>query len=363
MLTNAQKRRARKKHRQIPADSDKRIPKKIVKPRKNNGNTKPLAEVSTVFKQKFLPNIPIVKDAQQISSLRVGTIIYIDPNLVVPDPDQPRKDFEQENLNRLADSIATDGQEEPAHVYINFSFGKNPIFCLINGERRHKACLMRKIMLYALIVDMPCSPAVTLRKQLSSNVNREPLTELEEAFAIKRLKKADPSILMEALVRITGLSQPTVYSRLKLLTLHPEVQKMMKKSIPEKQRLGVGVALEIAKLPHGEQVDVAKNIARMPIKRARRHVREILGSDDDQKQTDLTFRHRKPSDDYRVLKAFLERTADDAHAFCDLGQNLIYGIFTNRQPSDINLILAKIQRTINNLVLLEKMLKAVKQHK
>ncbi|TAL49434.1 hypothetical protein EPN83_00810 [Patescibacteria group bacterium] len=75
----------------------------------------------------------------------IGLEILVDPERVHPFQDQPRKHFSKRGLEELADSIETSGQLQPATVRILCGDGDDTEFELIDGERRWRACLIKRV--------------------------------------------------------------------------------------------------------------------------------------------------------------------------------------------------------------------------
>jgi len=104
---------------------------------------------------------------------------------VVPDPDQPRVEFEADALSRLADSIREHGQLAPIRVRWSDELGK---WVIIAGERRWRAAKragLSTIECYFQTAEM--SPSEVLEQQLIENLLREDLKPVEEARAYAAL--------------------------------------------------------------------------------------------------------------------------------------------------------------------------------
>jgi ParB family transcriptional regulator, chromosome partitioning protein len=109
-------------------------------------------------------------------------------NLIAPDPEQPRKEFDEEKLVELATSISTYGVLNPILVAQNPEEGN---YKLIAGERRYRASLMAGIDKIPAIVmpqDSSRSKEDTLAIQLVENLQREDLSSLNRAQAIAALR-------------------------------------------------------------------------------------------------------------------------------------------------------------------------------
>ena len=111
----------------------------------------------------------------------IQRIEEIDTNLICPNPNQPRKIFEQDKLEELTESIKKYGVIQPIIVRKDADF-----YTIIAGERRWRACKN------ANIKSMPCIVRDIENKNASEialieNIQREDLNPIEEALAYRSL--------------------------------------------------------------------------------------------------------------------------------------------------------------------------------
>ncbi len=286
-----------------------------------------------------------------ISRVSVGMVVYLDPKRIKRDENQPRTEFEPGSIEGLAERIYHEGQKEPIHVYRICGDPKHD-WCVENGERRWRACLLKDVPVWALII---AEPTTELRKhldQIGNNEDRAPLSPMDEARAISKAFKLGAS--METVCRhFGGKSRLWVEQRLTLLDLHLKVQQLLSLETPEDKRLNIGIALELAKLTPVDQLKMLSDVERLPTRKARALIRQHQGKDcptaDDAKA------YRAPVDDFRVAHGFAQRTADDAAEFAGYTQAQIERMFAHREAADRIIVAAQLKRAINNLrVFLEK---------
>ena len=111
-------------------------------------------------------------------SLKHALLIPVDR--IVPDPEQPRREFDQESLADLAESLKSRGQLQPVRVFWNESGG---CWVLITGERRWRAAKLAGIgTLQAVEVEGTPDPGETLEDQLVENCIRTGLLPIEQAL-------------------------------------------------------------------------------------------------------------------------------------------------------------------------------------
>lgn len=128
-------------------------------------------------------------------------------------PNQPRKIFDQDALNELASSIATQGIIQPIIVE-QIADGK---FSIIAGERRYRAAKIAGLKVLPCIV-RTYSDVQRMEVSLIENIQRENLNPVEEAKAYSYLIK-ESGIKQEDLAGRVGKSRPAISNSLRLLNL------------------------------------------------------------------------------------------------------------------------------------------------
>ncbi len=147
-------------------------------------------------------------------------LAYVNPNDIVPNPQQPRQIFDEQDLAELVHSIREIGILQP--VVVRPIPGKKT-FELIMGERRLRASKIVGLESIPAIVKETADDAM-LRDALLENLHRSQLNPLEEASAYQQLL-ADFGCTQEELAERIGRSRPQISNTLRLLKLPPTVQK------------------------------------------------------------------------------------------------------------------------------------------
>lgn len=143
---------------------------------------------------------------------------------IEPRADQPRKTFDSENLQLLADSIAIHGVLQPIIVRENPNFAGS--YEIIAGERRWRASKMAGLSdIPVVIVDGDDLKVAQIA--LVENVQRENLNPVEEALAYSALMDRH-NLTQEQIAKEVGKSRPAVANMLRLLDLPDEVLEMLK---------------------------------------------------------------------------------------------------------------------------------------
>ena len=142
---------------------------------------------------------------------------------VEPNPDQPRQDFDPEELQSLAASIATHGVVQPLTVReLN-----NGYYQIIAGERRWRAARIAELReLPAVIIDADDRKVMELA--LIENLQRQDLNPVEEAMGYQTLMQ-EYGLPQEDTAKQVGKSRPAVANALRLLNLSDKVLEMLRK--------------------------------------------------------------------------------------------------------------------------------------
>lgn len=134
---------------------------------------------------------------------------------------QPRKDFDEEKLKELASSIERHGILQPIVVREN-----GTRYSIVMGERRFRAARMCGLQKVPVIV-RSLEDAQAMEAALVENLQREDLNPVEEAAGIRHLMEQQDLTQEEAAERL-GKSRPAVANALRLLSLPPAVQAMLR---------------------------------------------------------------------------------------------------------------------------------------
>ena len=142
---------------------------------------------------------------------------------VEPNPDQPRHDFPEDELQALADSITVHGIIQPLTVRLMPS----GYYQIIAGERRWRAARLAGLSeVPAVIIEADDKTATELA--LIENLQRQDLNPVEEALGY-RLLMDEYGLTQEETAEQVGKSRPTVANALRLLSLCPSVLEQVKK--------------------------------------------------------------------------------------------------------------------------------------
>ena len=159
-------------------------------------------------------------------SAKQDSVFYIETEKIKPNPYQPRREFDQVELQNLADSMKQYGMLQPllvSKIEVEVPSGTKVEYQLIAGERRLKAAALAGLRAVPAIIKL-ADENTKLEMALIENVQRQDLNSLEEALAYRRL--IDEFKLTQAEVaQKVGKSREVVGNKVRLLDLPYEIQR------------------------------------------------------------------------------------------------------------------------------------------
>lgn len=150
-----------------------------------------------------------------------GKPMEVDIGLIDRNPDQPRKTFNDEQINELAQSISNCGLIQPI-----ITVKRNNRYMIVSGERRWRACKKAGLKKVPIII-RDYTDAEIAEVALIENLQREDLNPIESAQAIKELIDKY-NLTQEQISEKIGKSRSAVTNTLRLLSLCPQVIKLIK---------------------------------------------------------------------------------------------------------------------------------------
>ncbi len=189
----------------------------------------------------LLPN-RATAEAPQSAPNQIG-ISQIDPN-----PVQPRRVFDPERMQELANSIRANGVIQP--IVVRPSGGR---YQLVAGERRWRAARLAGLELVPVVIqDIPDDRLLEIT--LVENIQREDLNPIETALAFDRLAR-ELNLSHEQIGERTGKDRSTITNLLRLLQLPPDLQALV-----ANRRLSQGHARCLLGIPEELQREVAEKV-------------------------------------------------------------------------------------------------------
>ena len=179
-----------------------------------------------------------------------NSIFYLEVNKIKPNPYQPRRDFNEEYLKELAESIKEYGILEPlivTRIENQTEFGTDVNYQLLAGERRLMAAKLVGLSTVPALIKENVEEREKLEIGLIENIQREDLNPLEKARGFAQLIEKFGLSQREVALRV-GKSREAVANTLRLLQLPLEVQKAL-----EERKISEGHARIILQLSSADK--------------------------------------------------------------------------------------------------------------
>lgn len=170
---------------------------------------------------------------------------------IEPNPDQPRRDFDEEELQSLADSIATHGLVQPLTVRQM----PNGYYQIVAGERRWRASRLAELKEVPVVV-IEADDKKTMELALIENLQRQDLNPVEEALGYRSLMDEYGLTQEETAARV-GKSRPAVANALRLLSLSDKLLDMVRNGSISAGHARAVLSLKTEK----QQLEAAQKIA------------------------------------------------------------------------------------------------------
>ena len=159
--------------------------------------------------------------AKKVVKEIIKEVDTIDINKIEPNSNQPRKNFNEDKIHELAESIKQHGLIEPLIV----QKGKKGFYTIIAGERRWRAAREAGVKEIPVVVK-EYSDQQVMEIALFENIQRENLNAIEEAEAYERLIK-DFNLKQDEVAERVSKSRVAITNSLRLLKLDPRVREMI----------------------------------------------------------------------------------------------------------------------------------------
>lgn len=229
--------------------------------------------------------IPKRQEREQGNKIDVKTVVKevdtIDINKIEPNHLQPRKNFNEDALQELADSIKQHGMIEPLIV----KQGEKGFYKIIAGERRWRAAKIAGMKEIPVVVK-ECSNQEIMEIALIENIQREDLNPIEEAEAFQRLIE-EYHLKQDEVAEKVSKSRVAITNSLRLLKLDEKVREMV---IEEKIKSGHArtlLAIENLELQYNTAMKVFDE--KLSVRETEKLVKKILKGDLEKKENKTTI--------------------------------------------------------------------------
>ena len=199
--------------------------------------------------EALLGNIDTKTSTEKNISSVTAELCYIPIDKIEPNPDQPRKEFDQTALEELAQSIKENGVIVPITVK-----KENDKYFLIAGERRYRASKISGLKEIPAYIKIATKQEV-MEMALVENIQREDLNAIEIALSLKALIE-ECNITQEKMSERIGKSRSTITNHLRLLKLPADVQLALRNN-----KITMGHARSLISLEDEHaQISIVKDI-------------------------------------------------------------------------------------------------------
>ena len=200
--------------------------------------------------------------------------VMVNINKVEPNKEQPRKNFDEDALLELSESIKQFGVLQPLLVV-----DRKDYYEIIAGERRWRAAKLAGLKTIPVVI-REYSPQQAMEIALIENVQREDLNPIEEARAYQRLMQ-EFSLKQEEIAERVSKNRTTITNSMRLLNLASEVQQML---VEGRIASGHARALLAVADPY-QQLELAKKVEaeRMSVREVEKAVK-LLGKEKKEKK-------------------------------------------------------------------------------
>lgn len=215
-----------------------------------------------------------------------NSVMELDIAKVEPDRNQPRKTFDEDELEELSDSIKEKGILIPLLVRPQEDY-----YQIIAGERRWRAARKAGLKKVPVIIRDDMTDQEVVEVQLIENIQRADLNAIDEALAYKRLIE-EFGMTQDQVADRVSKSRTTITNSLRLLKLDPRVQKMLIEDIissghartlipiedPEKQYEYAQKALDEKWSVRDAEKEVKKLLSNSPSKKGKTKLSDSLSA-------------------------------------------------------------------------------------
>lgn len=158
----------------------------------------------------------LIFDSSDDKGIKEIALTEIEANI-----DQPRKEFNLDGLEELADSLRIHGLLQPILVRL-----EGHKYSIIAGERRYRAAMMAGFEKIACLIQ-ECTPQEKAERALVENIQRSDLSPVDEGFAYLRLME-DYGLTQDQVAQRVGKGRPTVANLLRVIKLPEPVLSLLR---------------------------------------------------------------------------------------------------------------------------------------
>jgi ParB/RepB/Spo0J family partition protein len=327
----------------LPPASTRAEPPSAVKPTRTMVQEKPSAPV--VVSNAILPS--------------ETKLVRIPLHLIRPNPNQPRKEFNERDQTDLEASLEHDGQNTPIEVILDNGDAKSP-YKIIKGERRwrgliklgetHAECLIRtrEQIPNEVAEHMWC---------LIGDYHQTRYNKMDLVTAICYQHNVGKHTILE-LAAAFKMSIGWVEQHLQLGKLHPDLIKRLDRKLPRKEQMPMLIAAEIARVPRDKQLDIYEKVSRIKgCKLQAMEAARLSTAIVPRRKSNRTIR---PGDLSRNMMAIVPRITADAQTIDNYDETVIKSLIIHR-PAEAALFVRHLEDASKRLQEVKARIQAAQQ--
>ena len=275
------------------------------------------------------------KIIEKIIDIRFPWAGFVLVKTVTRNPEQPRKNFDLEELDLLAGSIETTFQAAPITAVIYETDEDPEILWMINdGERRLRALKINGNS-YLWIAYNPLITVTNLFEASAiSNLCRRSHTHMENAWAIHNLMRIKGISDLEVIGKQMGFKKAWTEQLYSLTKLHPSLQALLEPPTPKDKIIPIIAAVALASVDYSTQLEIWEKVREAPKRNISVLVRSLTGKS----KAATSARPRTRSDDARVAAGQIKQITRKLKSALTLPDEIFEKIEGTKRPALIRMI-------------------------
>ncbi|MBI4137980.1 MAG: ParB N-terminal domain-containing protein [Candidatus Wildermuthbacteria bacterium] len=275
-------------------------------------------------------------------------ILEVPLKLIRTFPGQPRESILMADVLQIAADMRTNGQRMPI---LGVLLREDPHYAvqIVDGEHRFLAA--RHIGLATLRVTRVqiTDEHDMFLKSVGANLFRVGHTPMEYARILDTLRKNGKTVAQ--LMEMFQKSEAWVYQYLSLMKLHPQIQTLLGKAVPEEERLGFQVALVLSHLEPERQIIILNELRKRGLTgiHATTYIRNVDQQDPQGGWHKSQFPRRGPRKDLEIIRRALETLRDRVAVISGIPEQDVRKMLQGRGPKTGQEIIGEITDTIARL--------------
>ena len=179
-----------------------------------------MADEDVVHENTVTKDAKNIRSTENVHDTEEDGMLLVKLSRIQPDPDQPRKNFDEEKLNELADSIRTYGMISPIVVK-----KRGALYEIVAGERRWRAARIAGLKEIPVVIK-EIDEKTSRELSIIENIQRDDLNAVEEARAYQSLIE-EYGLTQEEVAARVAKNRSTITNSLRLLKLEPEILQLL----------------------------------------------------------------------------------------------------------------------------------------